>query len=169
MNIRRLTGIYIIKDDKILLMHKQKSRVFSKPLWMSVGGHFENVDQGDPDKCIIREMQEETGIGIGQLENFIMKYITIRKTASEIRLQYVYFASLKCDKTSIKQTDEGKLKWIEIDELFNRNMSVTNTALLKHYLETGTNDDFVYSGSATAKNGTPFIEFKKLKEFEVSY
>ncbi len=170
MNVRRLCAIYIYHDDKVLLMYKTNSRIFSKPLWISVGGHFENTDNNDPERCIIREMCEETGLILDQLSNFRLKYVTQRKTQTELRQQYIFMANLNDDFNSkIIQSGEGRLEWVPNSELFNRNMSVTNTALLKHYFDIGSNDDFIYSGIATMKNNEPFIEFIKLIEFDVCY
>jgi 8-oxo-dGTP pyrophosphatase MutT (NUDIX family) len=146
-----------------------KSRAFKKPLWISIGGHFDDIDNGDPDKCIIRELYEESGLVLNELECFRLKYITLRQTEKELRQQYVYMANLKQGCKDIVESDEGILEWIKISDLFNRNMSVTNTALLNHYFKFGINDDFTYGGVATVEGKKPCVRFEKLLQFSTRY
>jgi 8-oxo-dGTP diphosphatase len=163
-----MAALYIFNNNRVLLMYKIKSKAFSNPLWVSVGGHFDILDDNDPDKCIIREFKEETGLDKEDIKELKLRYITLRKTDKELRQQYVYFAELNTDK-EVTQTDEGLLEWIHKDDVFSRNMSVNNTAIMKHYFDIGQYDNIVYGGIATIKDQEPFVEFEKLMEFSTKY
>ncbi|MCK5129222.1 MAG: NUDIX domain-containing protein [Clostridiales bacterium] len=169
MNIRNMTALYIIHENKILLMYKQKSRAFKNPLWVSVGGHFEEIDNGNPLECMKREMFEEINITMDDLQEFKLRYITLRKAKDELRNQYIYIAKLKEGVKVPNTTDEGILKWIDIEDLFNRTMSVTNTALLKHYFDIGIKTKYIYGGMVTQTDSDPYVEFTELREFDTIY
>lgn len=50
-------GGYIFYKDKVLLIHHK-----GRDLWLPVGGHIEKNET--PDKALIREVKEETGLNI---------------------------------------------------------------------------------------------------------
>jgi len=169
MYIRNLAALYILKNDEVLLMYKEKSRAFKNPIWVSIGGHFEKEDLGDPLACIKREMLEEIRITDDALQDFKLRYITLRKAKDELRNQYIYFAKLKDGALIPKTSDEGLLEWVKISHLFKKNMSVTNTAVLKHYFRLGTETDCIYGAIATTQNNVPHVEFTELRKFDTNY
>lgn len=61
MKLRNMTSIYILREDCLLLLYRVGSRVV-EPSWCGVGGHFEPEELNRPDLCILRELEEETGI-----------------------------------------------------------------------------------------------------------
>jgi 8-oxo-dGTP diphosphatase len=94
MKLRNMAVVYIFNDDKMLMLYRTGSRVFKGSLWTGVGGHFENEELNDPEKCVLRELSEETGINEKDIADLKLKYITIRRCKEEIRQQYIYFAKL---------------------------------------------------------------------------
>ncbi len=60
MNYRSFASGYLIKDDKVFLIHHKK---FNK--WTPAGGH---IDEGEtPDQTLIREWKEELDLDIAVL------------------------------------------------------------------------------------------------------
>ena len=57
--LRNMTSLYILKDDKVLLLYRQGSRVVNDKWVGSAGGHFEPEELNDARACVLREMQEE--------------------------------------------------------------------------------------------------------------
>ncbi len=129
MHIRNLSAIYIIKDNQVLLLYKEKSRLFKNPIWVTIGGHFEEIDKGNPLACAKRELHEEIGLTFDDFKEAQLKYVTIRKTKDEIRQQYVYMVYPKDGITIPDTCDEGKLEWVDIDKLSSKKISVTNMAV----------------------------------------
>lgn len=152
-------------------MYKQKSRAFKNPLWVSVGGHFEDKDNGNPTNCIKRELYEETGLTFDDFVSVYLKYVTLRKAHDELRQQYVYFAELKNTVIIKKECDEGILGWVKISDLSQKDMSVTNTSLLDHYYSDSKirKDNKVYGGVASMINKAPKVEFTSLDIFDTKY
>lgn len=60
--LRNMTSIYLFKDNKVLLLYRQGSRVVNN-LWTgSAGGHFEEFELNDAKAAVLRELNEEIGI-----------------------------------------------------------------------------------------------------------
>jgi len=166
MKLRNLSCIYILDDARILMLNKMGSRIFHEPLWVGVGGHFEKDELNDPDKCVLRELGEETGLDFEDIEGLTLKYITLRQTRQEIRQQYIYFASLYNKGAVLRPCNEGPLAWIDTQELFSLRMSLTNRACLQHYFDTGRDTRDCYTATMDMLNGEPTIHISRLKAIE---
>ena len=158
--LRNMTSVYIINDNKILLLYRIGSKVV-QPSWCGIGGHFEKDELNDPKACALRELFEETGIRESDIEKLELRYITLRKKNDEIRQNYYYFAKLHNTAVDISTCNEGILEWIDIDQVLNKIMPFSAKECLKHYLFLGKNDNNLYAGIATS-NG---VDFKVLQEF----
>jgi len=165
MKLRNMTCIYIENDDKILMMYKTKSRFWNAPKWTGIGGHFEENELNEPDKCILRELFEETGITEKDITPVRLKYITIRKTDTEIRQQYIYFAELINKSKCISDCDEGKMEWVEIEKIFSLHMSFTNLKALQHYFNSGNKNDDIYVLTIANNNGEPVEYIRVIDEY----
>ncbi|GKX66542.1 hypothetical protein rsdtw13_18000 [Clostridium sp. TW13] len=89
-----------------------------------------------------------------------MKYITLRLKNNEVRQNYYYFTELHNTKIDISKCDEGKLEWVNIDEMLDRKMPFTAKECLKHYLAIGKDNDNLYAGVST-NNGVIFTELNE--------
>ena len=57
--LRNMTSVYLICEDKMLLLYRQGSRVVND-MWIgSAGGHFEENELNDAGACVLRELEEE--------------------------------------------------------------------------------------------------------------
>ena len=76
MKLRNMSVIYIFDGDKILFIKKTSSKIFSEPdtvLWCGIGGHFENEELNNPEKCVIRELAEETSLKESDIKKLDVK------------------------------------------------------------------------------------------------
>lgn len=155
--LRNMTSIYLLKDNKVLLLYRQGSRVVNN-LWTgSAGGHFEEFELNDAKACIVRELYEEIGISENELTNLEMKYITLRNVKGEIRQNYYFFARI--DKDISITSNEGILKWFSFDELKDLEMPFTARYVINHYISVGMNTGKLYGGIVT-ENGVIFNELE---------
>lgn len=158
--LRNMTSIYIINNDKILLLYRIGSRVVS-PSWCGIGGHFEKEELNNPKECVLRELLEETGITVNDVEPVKLKYITLRNKNNEIRQNYYYFTTLINKNIKINSCNEGILEWVSINQVLEKEMPFTAKQCLKHYLNIGKNNDKIYAGIIINKHAI----FNELNEF----
>lgn len=154
--LRNMTATYLSQNGKMLLLYRVGSRVVA-PSWCGIGGHFEEYELNDPRACALRELREETGLTEAQLENFNLRYVTLRLKNGEIRQNYYFFADLKPAAILPAACDEGRLAWVGYGELLEKEMPYTAKTVLRHYLAEGSANTRVY-GSVTTCDGGQFIE-----------
>lgn len=158
--LRNMTAIYITRGDEMLMLYRIGSRVVD-PSWCGIGGHFEESELNDPFGCVLRELEEETPIRREMLENMKFKYVTLRLKKGEVRQNYYYFASLKDDVDISLDSDEGRLQWVPLSQVLEKDMPLTAKFMLEHYMAVGRFDDDLYSGVTTEDH----MVFTKLEEF----
>ena len=156
MQLRPMTAIYITCGDKILLLYRIGSRVVGNSYTGAAGGHIEAEEYRDPRACVLRELQEETGLTEAALDGMALRYITMRSKNGEIRQNYYYFAALK-DGVQVNNSTEGRLEWHDLTALDALPMPVTARHVVDHYLSVGRYDSKLYGG-ITTEEGTVFTE-----------
>lgn len=68
-----MTSIYLLKDDKVLLLFRKDGRVVSDVWTGSAGGHFEEFELNDAKACVLREMNEELGLCEDNIRNLSLR------------------------------------------------------------------------------------------------
>ena len=144
--LRNMTSIYLLDNDKILLLYRQGSKVVNNVWIGSAGGHFEEYELNDPKACVLRELKEELAITEDRLSDMRLRYITMRKTNGEIRQNYYFFANLENASQMELTSEEGILKWFELNELSELEMPLSAKLMIEHYLATGRHNHKVYVG-----------------------
>ncbi len=160
--LRNMTSIYLRRGDKFLLLYRVGSRVIGNSYTGTAGGHMEESELNEPRACVLRELQEETGLAEKDVENLQFRYITLRLKNGEVRQNYYFFADLAEHVDAEKLiSNEGELQWFDISEVENLNMPHSAKYMLLHYIKTGQYNDCLYGGTTT-ENG---VEFTELREF----
>lgn len=67
--LRNMTSIYLLQNDKILLLYREGSKVSNNKWIGAAGGHFEEDEISDAVACVLREMQEEISVTEDMVEN----------------------------------------------------------------------------------------------------
>ena len=154
--LRNMTSIYLLCDDKILLLYRQGSRVANDVGLGSAGGHFEEHELNDAEACVLRELEDELSITKDMITDLEMKYITLKRI-DEIRQNYYFFAKLPNGTQMHLESNEGELKWFDIEQINELKMPFTARFVIKHYLKTGRYDNSMYAGIANG-NSVVFVE-----------
>lgn len=155
--LRNMTSIYLIRDSRVLLLYRQGGSVVNNVWTGSAGGHFEEFELNDAKACVLREMNEETGLTEDNISELKLRYITLRNTKGEIRQNYYFFAQLNEDIAV--SSNEGILKWFSLDEISDLDTPFTAKYVIQHYLSEGINTEKMYGG-VTVKDGVVFTELE---------
>ncbi len=151
INLRMMTAVYIIKDNKFLLLYRQGGKVVNNVYTGSAGGHLEQDELGDPRACVVREIREELALDERQICNLELRYIALRyaKEKGEVRQNFYYFAELSEDAPSEICSNEGVLRWVDFEEALSLEMPFCAQFAIEHYLKIGRYDHRLYGGTAT--------------------
>ena len=110
-SIHLTTLCYIEKDDKYLMLHRnKKENDINKDKYIGVGGHIEHGES--PEDCICREVLEETGL---TLERFRLRGVITFVIDDIDEFTFLY----TCDSFSGTQKEcaEGDLVWVEKSQI----------------------------------------------------
>ena len=106
--MKRTVLIYIEQNDKYLLIHKQKKDMnYNK--YMGVGGKIETGES--PLEAAIREAFEETGLVIQTIFKGNIYF-----HSKDYKEHMILYKALEF-KGELKNSEEGKLTWVEKDKL----------------------------------------------------
>lgn len=142
---RNMTAVYLLRGEKMLLLYRKGSRVVNN-LWVaSAGGHFEEKELNHARACALRELQEELSVTEDMLSDLRLRYITLRQTPEEIRLNFYFFAEFT--GAGELTSNEGELRWFDREEITTLEMPVSAKNTVAHYWKTGRYDDKLYVGA----------------------
>jgi 8-oxo-dGTP diphosphatase len=117
---KQTTGVYLIKDDKMLfLVRKKRNDAFHKQgMFLPIGGHVE-LGEGLVDAAI-REVKEESGITVRSVDLKGIVYIRSQNTGEYDMIMSVFTSS---DFTEEPVTgSEGSFTWVSIHDLKQANL-----------------------------------------------
>lgn len=154
VRLRNMTAVYLRREGQILMLHRCGSKVISDSWTGAAGGHFEPSELNDPQACILRELQEETGLTENDIENLALRYITMRRVGDEIRINHYFFADLK-DAAGPLHSNEGTLAWFAPEQIPGLKMPLSAGYMMEHYLSIGHATADLYFG-ACSENGIIF-------------
>ncbi|MDD3341100.1 MAG: NUDIX domain-containing protein [Bacilli bacterium] len=164
MILKNMAGIYILDGDKILLLKRSKTESLNE--YYSIGGRFEPDELNNPFRCVMRELEEESGLLESHLTDIKLKYVSFRNYGNYITQNYLFFAKLKDKDIILKDCDEGTFEWVNIEDLFSKKMPPTSFACLKHYFSNEEKNDSILMAAATNNNGYGEYIFTELVSFD---
>ena len=129
--MNKLTTLcYIEKDNKYLMLHRVKKKEdINKGKWIGVGGHFEKMES--PDDCLLREVKEETGLN---LTSYRARGIITFIYGSDI-VEYMHLYTANGFEGNLIECNEGVLKWVNKEDVFNLELWEGDRIFLKFLLE----------------------------------
>ena len=158
--LRNMTSLFFVEEDGLWCLFRRGSRVANNKYVGACGGHFEESELSSPEKCVLREMEEELGLPSSRITDLNLRYVTIRYMGHEIRQNYYFFARLTGDRHLT--STEGDLCFFTWKQLEHIDMPVSARHMMDHYLRVGRFDENRYAG-ITEPGGSRFV---KLQHFE---
>lgn len=128
--MRSTSLCYIFKEDKVLLLYRnKKENDANEGKWIGVGGKTEEGET--PEECMKREVLEETGLVVTKYHyHGVIKFISEMWDDEEMHL----FSASEFEG-DIKVCDEGRLEWIDKSMVFDLPMWEGDKYFLKPLLE----------------------------------
>ena len=109
----------ILHAGKVLLMKRSETSKKFPGYWIGPGGKVDEDE--DYLSAAIREVREETGVEVSQ-ENIKLKVMAIGQHLDRKETYIVlYFLITLNDYQDTKNSEEGKVSWIPIDEALKMN------------------------------------------------
>ena len=111
------TLCYIRRDGEWLMLHRVKREQDENAgKWIGVGGH---VEEGEtPEKCLLREVNEETGLTLTSWE----KRGEIDFLSDKFDSERMHLYTADEFSGALRACDEGDLAWIPEEKLFDLSM-----------------------------------------------
>ncbi len=109
--MKEQTLCHIIDVDKLLL--KRATRGISQGRWNAPGG---NIEEGETaEECAIREVFEETGLKVSELfDHGNLNFYLDGK--NELSVKAHLFSTTDFEGEA-KSTEEGEVKWFDVDDV----------------------------------------------------
>ncbi|HBS44500.1 MAG TPA: hypothetical protein DEA91_08680 [Paenibacillus sp.] len=163
ITLRQMSVAFLIHGDKLLMMEKPKSASFVSGMVVPIGGHLKQDEISNPSEACLREVEEETGLTNDDLTDLELRYIILRIKETEIRIQYVYFSNAK--HLAVRESEEGKLLWVDMGLVNNFNVTATTKYIIEHYSK-NENSSNIYVGTMKSVESEPEITWALLKDWE---
>ncbi len=163
IRLRQMTGAFLRNGQDMLLMKRSETMYIAPGLWAGIGGHVEPEEISDPLQCVLREIEEETGITPNAITGLRLQAVVHRQRGQEIRLQYIYFGYAVT--RDLGHTTEGALHWIRQSEVLAKAMSAANRFILEKYFQDGPSED-IWVGVLGNNGGEPMIQWSTLEDWE---
>ena len=105
---------YIERDGCYLMLHRTKKvNDENHDKWIGVGGKFEEGES--PEECMLREVQEETGLTLTQWRyRGIVTFVS-----NEWGGEYMHLFTADGYSGELKSCEEGELEWVEKERLYS--------------------------------------------------
>lgn len=110
--MQNTTLCYIEKNSSYLLLHRTKrEHDINKNKWIGIGGHCEEGES--PEDCVVREVQEETGLMLTRYE--YRGIVTFVSDTCEGEYMHLFhadgFTGTECT------CSEGDLEWVPVGKM----------------------------------------------------
>lgn len=112
--MKNTTLCYVEQDGKyLMLLRNKKKQDENAGKWIGVGGKFEEGES--PQDCLLREVQEETGLRLTQYRfRGIVTFVSDR-----YETEYMHLFTAHGFEGELIPCDEGELRWVEKDEVLS--------------------------------------------------
>ncbi|MEI4832370.1 8-oxo-dGTP diphosphatase [Bacillus sp. FJAT-53711] len=143
------TLCFIRKDDEILMLNREKAPL--QGLWNGVGGKMEENET--PMACILREIEEETGLQLTNQEVTYKGTLSWKTDNANFSGLYLFTANLPAHISyhTPKKVVEGILDWKHISWILSKENRGVNS-LTKQFLPTVLQEEGVYDHTSVFHN-----------------
>ena len=120
--------IIIHHQERYLLLQRAMTKRFAPGLWTGMGGRVEEGEMADIRASALRELQEESGIELEQLDNFLLRRTLMHNRPNAPLTTLVYFTG-RLRSLVQPNCPEGTLHWVTAEESQNVDL-IDNMSLI---------------------------------------
>lgn len=107
--------VFLFRKNRVLLLERSSRKRFAPGRWTGVGGRVEPGEMSDLETAALRELSEEAGIGAEDVRNLEIRVVLTRLEDGDVTT--VVFFSGHTDRESLRECNEGRLQWVELDRV----------------------------------------------------
>lgn len=115
----------------LMLLRNAKQNDVNSGKWIGVGGKFEQNET--PRQCMMREIQEETGISVSMEQLQFRGIVYFHYETEEEEKIWIYTA--QCENDHFIPCDEGELHWIQKNEILQLSLLEGDRIFLERLLK----------------------------------
>ena len=108
-------AVFLLRKNRVLLLERSSRKRFAPGRWTGVGGRVESGELSDLETAALRELSEEAGIGAEDVRNLEVRVVLTRLEDGDVTT--VVFFSGHTDRESLRECNEGRLQWVELDRV----------------------------------------------------
>ena len=107
--------VFLFRKNRVLLLERSSRKRFAPGRWTGVGGRVEPGEMSDLETAALRELSEEAGIPAEDVQNLEIRAVLTRLEDGDVTT--VVFFSGHTHRESMRECNEGRLKWVELDRV----------------------------------------------------
>ena len=131
---RLFAGAFIRYQNEVILMQRSPDKKIAPGSWSGIGGHMEPHEINSPITACLREIEEETGIVPAQINTIDLRYFVLLNAEETVDSIY-YFSVVLKEKCLLRQSSEGTLHWIKLQDGADRPMTSFIRQLYLHWVD----------------------------------
>ena len=112
--LRNMTSLYLTKGESVLCLYRIGSRVVGNSYTGAAGGHIEAEEYRDPRACVLRELQEETGLSAQLIPGF-REMVSYPMSGGKTK-QVVLFPGQVTGAVTLQKTEATAFRWVCAEE-----------------------------------------------------
>ena len=107
--------VFLFRKNRVLLLERASHKGFAPGRWTGVGGRVEPEETGNLETAVLREVDEETGIGAADVENLEMRLVLTRPERGDVTTVVFFTGQTGCE--TLTPCNEGRLHWVALDRV----------------------------------------------------